>query len=74
MKANDKPEMTHLFHRVQSIPGVDFAVYDVLPWAFYLGVLIQVWALSLRHHRWQNLVPAVILTLSLAMTKLRAKW
>ncbi|GAA1729175.1 hypothetical protein [Nonomuraea bangladeshensis] len=42
----DHAAMSVLFDRVQSVPGVSFAVYDVLPSLFYVGQLALVTQLA----------------------------
>lgn len=39
LRAADKPEMSDLFHRVQSLPGVLPLVYTVVPLFLYLGMI-----------------------------------
>ncbi|MGW5156051.1 hypothetical protein ACWEPN_11290 [Nonomuraea wenchangensis] len=44
----DRAAMSVLFDQVQSVPGVSFAVYDVLPFLFYIGQLALVTQLAVQ--------------------------
>ncbi|MEO3856422.1 hypothetical protein [Acrocarpospora sp. B8E8] len=40
--AADRPEMGELFDQVQQVPGVELAIYIVVPTFFYLGLVVLV--------------------------------
>lgn len=65
VRARDRASMGAMFARVQGVPRVNVAVYQVLPYAFYLGVLVQVFALCWAGAGWARWWPAALLTLSL---------
>lgn len=65
LRAGDRAAMGVMFTHVQAVPEVKFAVYQVLPYAFYFGVLVQVFALCWAGDRWGRWWPAALLTLSL---------
>ncbi|MED7928442.1 hypothetical protein SMD20_29585 [Nonomuraea sp. LP-02] len=46
--AADHAAMSVLFDQVQSVPGVSLAVYDVLPFLFYIGQLALVTQLAVQ--------------------------
>ncbi|GII94727.1 hypothetical protein [Sinosporangium siamense] len=56
----DHAAMGVLFTRIQSVPGVSFAVYDVGPFLFYLGQLAVVVRLATMR-RVKGWVPALVL-------------
>jgi len=66
LRARDRAAMGAMFARVQAVPGVNIAVYQVLPYTFYLGVLVQMFALCWAGAGWGRWWPAALLTLSLA--------
>ncbi|MFE4974965.1 hypothetical protein ACFRAR_23025 [Kitasatospora sp. NPDC056651] len=67
LAAADKPEQSRLFDRVQSVPGVLPAVYQVGPLLFYVGLLALLVAASAgaaRTLRWWSPVLVLVGTLA----------
>ncbi|MFJ7245941.1 hypothetical protein ACIQWA_14995 [Kitasatospora sp. NPDC098652] len=69
LRAADKPDQSRMFERIQDVPGVSAAVYQVGPLLFYVGLLAMLIAASVgagRALRWWSPVLMLVGTVATA--------